>query len=341
MATLNKVTDSTKFILKWIGILILIFVIVKIGGNLKQTFFPPPKPPAQVLFGKLPRIEFPKSEVSKKFFYSIDTLEGTLPVFPDRIFVYKIEPTKADLLAFERAKNAVSNLGFNPQSTFVSENVYQWQDSSPILRKINIDIFSSDFSLTSSYLSEENKQSSNITKEAVAQTVKKFLEDLSLFPNDTDTTKTNIALLYKKNYVLIPTTDASLATNARIDFFQSNVNNLPIFYPRAATSTMNFIVENVQNQPVIVSANFVHQQVSKERSTYPIKTTDQAFAQLKEGKAYIAVYNGNAQNIPIKSTFLAYFLGENRQEYLLPIIVFQGDNFVAYVPAVTDGWVNN
>lgn len=343
MATLSKVASRTKSVSKWIGVLILILIVIKIGGIIKERIFPTPQPPPTVAFGKLPAVNFPNNTVKRNFSYSIDTLTGILPSFSDRIPVYKIKSTKPDLLAFEKIKNMVSNLGFNSQSAAVSQDTYQWQDSDFLSRKIAINIFTSDFTLTSSFLSTPNTKPFNIDKNSALETAKTFLENMSLLPNDIDDTKTKVTFFYKKNYALVSTNDPSNTTDAKVDFFQSDVNKLPIYYPHPFTSTMNFVIENTEDKLEVVAANFVHQKIStNESATYPIKTADQAFSQLKSGKAYIVFYSGNANNILIKDVFLAYYIEEKRQDYLTPIVVFQGDNdFFAYVPAITDEWLSN
>ena len=43
----------------------------------------------------------------------------------------------------------------------------------------------------------------------------------------------------------------------------------------------------------------------------------------------------------IKKIYLAYYLSEQRQNYLMPIVIFEGNNnFYAYVQAVQDEWIN-
>ncbi len=104
---------------------------------------------------------------------------------------------------------------------------------------------------------------------------------------------------------------------------------------------MTLFVENIQNQLQIVDGHFFHQNISTKFSTYPLKTADQAFSELKDQKAYIASYYGNNNNVSIKNVFLAFYMEDAPQDYLMPIIIFEGDNgFFAYVSAITDEWIN-
>ena len=104
-------------------------------------------------------------------------------------------------------------------------------------------------------------------------------------------------------------------------------------------SPINVLIGEVLDQPEVVEANFIHQIPSDEYSTYPIKTSNLAFEELKKNKAYIASSPQNGK-ISIKNITLGYYIGEKEQDYLVPIIVFEGNGFEAFVSAVTDEWTN-
>lgn len=344
MPTLSNVASKGRLVFKIVGVLFLIFLLVQFSKFVKNQLFPPPKPPPTVAFGKLPNIDFPKTISSEKFTYSIDTLTGNLPTFPDRISVYKIKSVKPDILAFERIKNALFTLGFEKQATLVSDNSYEWQDKKSMLsRRITIDIFSSDFSLTSAFLSLTDNQLDKIDKNNALKTAKDFLQTLSSLPSDIDEEKTKIVLFLKKNRTLSPVSNSSDATDIKLDFFQKDIDKLPIYYLHPQQSIMNFIVESVGNNSQVVQGDFIHQEIlNDESATYPIKTAQQALSDLQKGKAYVASSSKDIKEVKILDVMLAYFLGEKRQVYLLPIIVFQGDNdFTAYTQALTDEWLSN
>ncbi|MCL5432856.1 MAG: hypothetical protein M1524_01950, partial [Patescibacteria group bacterium] len=75
-------------------------------------------------------------------------------------------------------------------------------------------------------------------------------------------------------------------------------------------------------------------------ATYPIKTADESFSDLQRGDAYIVSYDGTDPNIKIKNVYLGYYLGDTEQDYLMPIVVFEGnDNFVAFISAIKNEWL--
>ena len=112
-----------------------------------------------------------------------------------------------------------------------------------------------------------------------------------------------------------------------------------MYYPRPPYSTINFLIVGDTIDPV-VEAQFFHQDIAETGETYPIKTADQAFEELRNGKGYIASFFGTSTTVKIKDVTLGYYISDRPQEYLMPIIVFHGDNdFIAYVSAVQNTWI--
>lgn len=252
---------------------------------------------------------------------------------------------------------------------------YEWKEETGIERSLIFDIVNFDFTLTSNYttsLVALLAQEISDQKSAI-KTSTDFLGDISLFPEDIDLTKTEkpdpVAtfntepeLFSIQNGNLVPATSLSKVQVFRVDLYQKNieyelktgktddknvveaiVQNLPILYPHPPHSTMNFYVASGDIAAEVVEANFVHQSINltpETEGTYAIKSAEEAFTELKEGKAYIAAHNTDDTQILINNVFLAYYLGDTRQEYLMPIIVFEGDKgFFAYVSAIKDEWI--
>lgn len=348
MLSLSQVTFETRTILKWgaisLGFLLSIFLIFKIGGTIKEAIFPTPPPPPKVEFGKLEAINFPKT-TNKKLNFSLDTATGNLPNFPTQIKVYKIKKNEPNLLALAKAQDKVGKVGFEKSPASLSESIYQWIDEDVLQRTLTMNIFSSNFNMFSSFLADPNAETFNSKDFERAKSVAQdFLFSLELFPLDFDTAKTKVNLFSIKNYSLIPATSISSAQALEISFFQRKFDNLPIYYPRISTSPINVLLGIVNGEPQVVEANSSHQTKSDEFSTYPIKSSKESFEELKNGKAYIEAHIGSFgrnDRISIKNISLGYYIGEREQTYLMPIIVFEGnDGFYAYVWAVTDEWIN-
>lgn len=252
---------------------------------------------------------------------------------------------------------------------------YEWKERTGIDRTLIFDIVNFDFTLTSDYTSSLVAllaQEISDQKSAI-NTAKGFLTSIALMPEDVDLAKTEDPnpvetyttgpeLFSIQNGDLVPATSLSKVQVFRVDLYQKNIEyelktgktddknvvetvqeNLPILYPNPPHSTMNFWIASGDSDAEVVESSFVHQSINllpETEATYGIKSAEEAFTELKEGKAYIAAYNGDDSQILINNVFLAYYLGDKRQQYLMPIIVFEGDKgFFAYVSAIRNEWI--
>ncbi|MBI2031317.1 MAG: hypothetical protein HYT08_01760 [Candidatus Levybacteria bacterium] len=347
MLTLGQASAITKTFAKWtigiIGAILLILIAFRVGKIVKEIISPTPPAPPTVTFGKLPKIAFPEKNIEGQFSFRIDTLTGALPSFSDRAKVFKMVPDRPDLLATQRAKDKVTKVGFKADSIQVSENIYEWTDDTPLARKLVLNTLTSNFTLTSSFFTDQTiLAATNLPDQNKAVSLaQSFLSNMSSLPVDLDAEKTKATLFSIRNGTLVPSTSYSETQIVRVDFFQKNIEKMPIYYSNPVVPNISFLVGGGENDPQIVQANYTYQGVTEESATYPIKTAQEAYSELEEGNAYTAS-NNKPGTVSITNIFLAYYIGEERQEYLLPIVVFEGENnFVAYISAVKDGWLSN
>lgn len=344
MPALKNVVGETRTLLKWTGLilgaLLLIFIFFKTGTLIKNLFFPAPSPRPAAAFGKLPTPFFPKSKANERLSYTVDTLSGTLPIFPDRVKIYKTVAPKPALLAFENIQRRVSLLGFNSEGIALGRDTYQWETKDKT-KKIAVNIFSSDFTFSSSFIAENKIQNavSLEDKNKAFNIATSFTESIIPIPSDLDLAKTRTMLFAIENGIAASAAQDSIAKIIRVDFFQKDIDQLPIYY--ANGSPMNMLLGKTQEELQVIEAKFLHQTISNDSSVYPIKTASEALSELSSGRAYIDSIPQNTQHINIKQVTLGWYLGEKRQDYLLPIVVFEDDKgFKAFVSAVTDEWVN-
>ena len=174
------------------------------------------------------------------------------------------------------------------------------------------------------------------------KTATDFLQKMNSLPDDIDLSQTQATNLSIKNNSLVLATSISNTQLIRVNFNQSDVNGLPIYYQDPNESNISVLVGGGSDKPQIVQATYIHQAIDTQSATYPIKTTNQAFAQLQKGQGYIASYYGTNKKITIRDVLLGYYISKEDQDYLIPIFVFQGDDgFIAYVNAITDEWIGN
>lgn len=343
MATLQKVTETSRHILvigllSIVGIFLFIFLF-----NFVKGLHPPPPPPPTVSFGKLPVIAFPQTKKNTSLQFSIDTLSGSFPDFGDRATVYKIQQSQPTLLALTNAKAIAAKMGYVQDPIKISDEKYQWRNSEELPKTLLMNIFTNDFFITSLYQTNQDVILGNNLgdQNKAIDTVTAFLQNATLLPQDVDTNKTKATLLHLSGGQLSPATSLSDTQIVEIDFFQSDMNKLPLFYPEPTHSTMNVLVGGGSSTPQIVVANFIHQTITQTQATYPIITARLAFDMLKKGQGYIAAYDGTGTTIAIHNVVLGYYMSDISQHYLLPIIVFEGSNgFFGYVPAIMDEWTS-
>ncbi len=347
MATLHGITELSKQIIKWIGILLalflVIFILIQMVLFLKNVFFPKAPPPPTVDFGKVPPIAFPESVKTPKLTYAIETVSGNLPILPSTAKVHTISLESPNLLALERARSKVASVGFNDPEKKLNDTEYSWEYSTEMLRKdIVMSTLTFNFHLTSNYETYPPVQVLGTLdgEEAAKDTAHQFFESIESFPSDIDDTQTRTELLTLKQGTFFPATSLSNANIVRVDFYQKNWDSLPIYYSNPPGSTINALVAP---DGEILEANFFHQTIDEKGATYPLKTVSDAFEELKKGEAYIGRYTLNTEEVKITDAFLAYYLGDTQQEYMMPIIVFKssGDTFYAYVSAISSEWIQN
>lgn len=346
MITLAKVTRLTRGLLKWGAILVVALIVFnilfKIGLNIRNKYFPPAPPPPTVLFGKLPQPSFPKSAVSKKLNFTIDTLTGVLPKFPSQIKVYKTLENQPGLLSLQKARERVARLGFKTGERQITTRVYQWTNSSG--RTIKLDTISYDFDVTSNFYKDPKVLEAKFLPDPkiTPDIAKGFLSALDLSLEDLDIEKSKITFFKIADNVLHESTSLSDSQIIRVDLGQKPIEDIPIVYPDRNTTLVNFLIAGT-SEDNIVEAHFFYRPVNKDFSTYPIKTVQSALDDLKDGKAYILSLNDKSKNdVNIKKVFLAYYMSPKTSQFLYPVYVFEGDNgFTAYVWAIDSAFIES
>jgi hypothetical protein len=295
--------------------------------------------------------------------------------FPDRLNIYKIIHSPPDLLALDKTKAKVKKIDFvNAEGgelpeIKLGEPFYEWDDNTGNKRKIIFNTYSFDFDMTSDYLTSLiTLGAQKLSDQTAAITsIQEFLNDIQQFPADVELEKTqnpatvhyvtNPQLFDIQNGSLVEVNSLSDTKVIRVDLYQKDIEydletgrtwspikkvSLPILYPHPPHSNMNFILASGQGEAEVVEAHFKHQAIEREPekiATYPIKTADEAWKELTGNKAYIAAspYTGADNQVQINNVYLAYYLGEKDQDYLIPVFVFEDrKGFFAFVSAIRE-----
>lgn len=349
MLTLTDAISHFRLGLKVLAGLVVGGVFIYILVLVVRAVIPDgPPPPPQRAFGDLPEIDFPSTDVvASEFEYELNTISGALPALPDRLPVYKTVSIEGNLLALQNTRSDAGRLGFSIGEVKLSDTIYQWQKQTGEILKI--DIVSRNFDIISSFLSVSQKEVlGGTTEKQLVTRVFSLLEGLNAQTAGVVQDNAQVSYYQVQNQRLLPVEDIRDATVARVDLFQDPVETqqfifngeetttLPIVYSQAGQSQLHFLLERGSTGPRIVEGHYTRVVLDRESfSTYPLKTSVQAFEDLKAGEAYIANYDPNDTFVDIIEMELGYFVGGIDQGYVMPVVRFLGNNFEAYVPAIS------
>lgn len=343
MPTLHDTTELTKNIIKWggIGITAIIILVFLFRGSIVvyKSIFPDKPPAPEASFGKIPPIQFPESKITGNFTYVIDTVSGKLPAFSDRANVFETAVPVPNLLNLRDARIKLSSVSFSSNERRITDTVYTWTDRNNSSRVITYNIVSNDFNIISNYLADpfiRDQQGAPAAGIAVKE-VTNFLEKLNLYPMDFDPTLTQTQYLTLQNNETFPATSISTGQITRVDLYRKSLNKHPIVHNNPPFSSYYFLIGRIDGRISILETQFNFQAITDKFSSYPLKSIEEAFDELKNNKAFIAAYYGTSKEILLKNIYLAYYIGDEKQQYIQPIFVFEGKNgFYAYVKAVRD-----
>lgn len=234
-------------------------------------------------------------------------------------------------------------MGFTGEGNALSDVIYVWNYPKVEGRQITFNTITESFTMTTKIASPSafftdpppaSVDAINIAKE--------FITRMALMPKDLDETKTKITFLKFQNSAFVKTTSLSQSDVVQIDFYRKPVSNSFILYPNPEQSLLSFRIKNARDRDLeVIEAHYAYKQINMSNpSTYPIKSAQEAFEELKLGSGYIARETNTQGSIAIAKVYTAYYEGNDDSPYLLPIFVFEGNNgFLAFVEAVKAEWL--
>lgn len=335
--TLTQTAQATKKGLTIFTSLIVVALILYIGYQLYYyQYYLPHKPkvviPPEVKFGVLPKPLLPQNNVSSaNYTYSLDTVTGGLPKdIPDRVKVYFIPQLGTTLLAPDRARNLANSLSFTNGPEILNQSQYRFTDSNGGDLVINLD--SGNFRYERNIASNSAMNASLDDSSTIASNFKTYLASKSLLKDDLKNGRTKVT------YDGVTQKESSIAA---VTLWPDNLESLPIITSSFTTGLINSVITKGQAETdkyQSLSYNYWTPDPNTPPSTYPIKTPDIAFNELRSGSGSVVIIPRKTQ-VSITSVHLGYFETEDYFPYLEPVYVFEGDNFAAILPAVTSDYL--
>lgn len=319
--TLTQVATITRRGILVSIILLVLGLSVFIGYSIWHANYlaslPKPEEVPDVKFGMLPKINFAPSNVSSSnFSYQIATQTGGLPDFGKLVKVYFIPKATASFLAQDKASTLARQFNIDTTPESAEEN-YTFRKEN---RFLNLDVNTGNFTYKKEATISGTKFLASDTQ--VIQNFKNFLSFLG---------------------VLVPElkNGPGKVSGQEISIWPEEIDKKPIITAKFKQG----LVRGEASQSAMAlddytDIKFTYWPVDLTTfSTYPIKTTTQALEDLRSGKGNVVVEPTNSQ-VSITSSSIAYFESENYTPYLQPVIIFEGPNFVALVPAIIDQYVS-
>jgi hypothetical protein len=206
-----------------------------------------------------------------------------------------------------------------------------------------MDIFTGSFTIEYDWQNDQNIfLNVNLPgKEQAKIEAKRFLEKAGLGAEDLPTDKAKVYYEKAVTNEIVSAVSLSEADFVRVEMFRSDIDERSVVTPKPDRGVFSITFTDYANSGIkIIEAEYNYYPVNYESaSTYPIKTADAVWKELQQGNAYIANWDGNNKQIVIRRVYLTFYDSFTPQNFMQPVVVFEGDNdFAAYLPIITPDW---
>lgn len=318
----------------------LAYIIISAGIAAYLKAHPPYIPP-DVKFGLLPKTVFPDKKFEKKNF-TAELPNDKFPTFKDQAKVYVITRPDNTFLALDQDTVTAKNFGFTSKPNEIKYGVYEFKNDG-LNQTLTMNVLDGSFHLKYPYENDQlllNPERMPAKEEAIT-IAKGYLAGADKFPTDLAEGEKKVSFWKIGFDGLKSVSSLSEANIVKVDFFRKDLNDFKILSSDINGASVSVLVTGSQSEGrKIVEVDYTYAAIDRELySTYPIKSAEQAWNDLKIGN-YWPASDVETNNVTIRKMYLAYFEPISLTNYLQPIYVFEGDGkFAAYVPAVTDNFI--
>lgn len=358
MATLTEASVTARKVIKYgsigfVAITILWYLGIA-GVKWYQLTHPAPLPDPTMDFGVLPKINFPASVIRPKLVLELPT--GGIPTFVDRMWVYSAPIKKSAFTDTESGIEIAAALGFLFKPDQRTESNYVWTNQDQLSSKLDMNIVSGHFTLTRQWQNNPALASmaSFTSDKAVILDTENYLSRVGLLSSD-------IVGVEKTSYLkddggrLGNALSLSDADFVQLDLFRKNIDEIdpesktkevkasyPFYRTDPNKGLLRVVVSGSKNlSDRVINMEYGYNKIDyKTKGTYPIKTGEEAWAELEKGGGFVYQGESKAAEIKIRRVFLGYLDADISTGYTMPIYIFLGDQgFTSYVSAIRDSMV--
>ena len=344
--SLTQTAYASRNFIKYGGTGLIAFVLLwSIGTTMIKAYKTthPAYVAPTVRYGVLPKNIFPTKDFTKKNF-TFEFANDVTPTFNDQTKVYIIYRSTTEILALEEAKELAKTFGFEDDPSEISNGVYEFKNST-INKTLTMNVLEGDFSLKYPYLEDSSilETKDMPDKDKATELAESFLETGNKYTDDLKNGEKDVTYWKVSDGTLTSVSALSEANAVKVEFYRQYLDDkYEIVSPQNGEASVSILISgSTDSDKKIIEANFKYANIDRESySTYPIKPTTEAITDLEAGN-YWPASDVSTENVTIREIQLAYYEPVTLTQYLQPIYVFKGDNnFVAYVPAVTDKYLS-
>jgi len=348
MANLGETARVARRAIKFGGIALVGLMVGRVILSMSVAYWkklhPPPPPPPDVKFGKLPKLIFPQID-QPTLEYSLETRTGGLPTkMVNQFAVYFMPIRKPNLLAYDKAKAVATRMGFVQEPVKLSETDYRWSTNDPLPASLTINTITGAFVLDRNWQSDPAFLTPNLyyNETQTVDRITNYLARVQLLPEDVKEGGHTIQYLRAENGQLVSAPSLSQAFFARINLFRKPIGDIKVVNPRSDKGIISAILAMQREEAKqFVYLDYSYFPVDLETSAvYPLIMVAEAWQRMQNGGGFVVAVKDSNQSVVVRDIYLAYYDSDIPQQYMQPVYVFEGDNeFVGYVPAVADAWV--
>lgn len=344
--TLTQTAILTKQIITITIITLFLGIVSFIGYKIWYAYYlahlPPVEEKPDTKFGVLPFPDFPKISVSSSnYSYTLDTATGGLPKlgqeggFEKIIKVFFLPKPYATFLSPDKAQNLAEKFNIKTPPDILSEVNYSFKDKD---KNLTIDLDSGNFTYTNQATPSANQSLDDDNK--LVLDFENVLGNLGVLKEELKKGRTKVTLLKLEGIKLVPTTLKAESFAAQISLWPEAIDKKSIFTADFNQSLVNCVViKSASSLENYLSLDFTFWPIDTSTfATYPTKSAEDALSDLKSGKG-VVIIEPVKPSVSITSVYLGYYLSDSYSPYLEPIYIFEGPNFVAYVPAVSGEFI--
>lgn len=361
--TLTQAASTFRTTIKFSWLIIFVPIIVRIIlGIVTATSPPPPAPPPTytAAYGQLPPLVIENQEVPLSTpTFRLDLIDAVFPGVQPVIGVYPILSAPYGFLSRDRAREMGSKLGFSDEPQIIDNREMLWRNG---LRTLRLNISNLNFQYTYNYLEDLAVLArGRLTNENfIYNQAGALLNQVGVLGGergpDLGDGDRSLQLLQFDGTKLIPSTTIIQSHAARVDYFRIPIGEIPVVTPNYYQSNVNVTIATVT-----LDINYTYWVFDRTNvATYPIKSGEEAYALFEQDFEKYLVFLGQGNNpaqdytnvrvtqFTTREASLGYYDTATYQQYLQPVWVFRGRaiietgtqlDFVAYVPAIQDIWI--